>query len=57
MSYYEIYCDDAERQSDGRLYCKKSGEPCKHQYFCMGKGWCKLKGSAMECEMRDDNKI
>lgn len=57
MTYCEIYCDDAERRSDARLWRKKTGKPCGHQYFCMGQGWCKLNGSAMGCDLRGGNRL
>lgn len=44
-------CPHGEHRG-GVVYCKKTGEPCGHQYFKSCKGWWVNSPSAAKCPLR-----
>ena len=50
-----LACPHAEHRS-GVVYCKKTGQPCGHQYYKVCKGWWVNSPSAAQCPLRrEDN--
>ena len=47
-------CPHAEHRHEMVVYCKKTGEPCGHQFFKSCKGWWVNSPSAAKCPLRKE---
>ena len=49
-------CPQAEYRENMVIWCKRTGEPCAHQYYRKCKGWYVLSDGSKDCPARKEPK-